>query len=55
MLLRKIKKPAENFVPCRLSLSKKSPGEFERAAALSFSIIFGDMRGENGIFKGANL
>ena len=33
-----------------VSLSKKSPGEFERAAALSFSIIFSDMRGENAGF-----
>ena len=33
-----------------VSLSKKSPGEFERAAALSFSIIFSDMCGENAGF-----
>ena len=42
-----------NPFPClegRGSLSKKSPGEFERAEALSFSIIFGDMRGENAGF-----
>ena len=28
----------------------KFPGEFERAAALSFLIIFGDMCGENAGF-----
>ena len=32
------------------NLSKKSLGEFERAVALSFLIIFSDMRGENAGF-----
>ena len=34
--------------PRRLRLSKKSQGEFERAAALSSLIIFGDMRLRTG-------
>ena len=45
-----------NPFPClegRGSLSKKSPGEFERAAALSFSIIFGDTRLRTVRAKGA--
>ena len=34
----------------KLLFAMKFPGEFERAAALSFLIIFGDMCGENAGF-----